>query len=387
MERLEQQVKEVISELFGKAPSIGDKQRVKIEQLSNDKGDYLAITLDGVAIAKMDGEKVVYAPSFDKIKEDIHHERAFYFRCSSAGKLMTMPRGKSNYEKFVEAKEAREKVINDLEKCSEKAVKTREKLEQKLEQLDRDVMMLEEVAHVVELSETAKGEIKKVWIETELGRKRAVTGYALEKGTVQEVESLRILSAFDGYNYVKNEERQVDEELRLTGEIDTKRETKEGVEIVDIKTRLDADSFFSQNEDEQNKHEADQLDAYLILNPDAKLATIANVLTSNSDDAIRREVYVKSLRYENGEMPLAEQIKIIKEQVFDEQNFIRLVNDICGDISNDAEALDAFESFREIPLEMRVIKITRERDEERLEQMKAQLSRCFDFAKKTYNLV
>src|SRR5690606_8016457 len=156
-------------------------------------------------------------------------------------------------------------------------------------------------------------------------------------------------------------------------------EIEGGQEIIDVKSRYDAESFFANDDEEQTKGDADQLDSYLILNPDAVRATIANVLVNNSDDAIRRDVYISSLRFENGEMPKSEEVRIIKEQVFDFENFKRLVDLISGDISNDADALEEYESFREIPLEMRVIKISRDRDEERLEAMKERLQEALKY--------
>lgn len=381
---------QVIKELFGECPSIGELKRVSVSEMTNDKDIYLLIKVDSMPYCKINTEcEATFSPQSEKIKADIMYERIFLFRCSGLKAINTNPRGKTNLEKYNDAISSLETKRKRLSELSDKAIKSREKLEIEILKIEKDVFALEKVKDEIELSETAKTEIRKLWIENSLGRRRIVKTKQMDKGIEQEDESIRILSIVDGFEYQKNETRQIDIDNRLSGEIDLKvvRESEEGEEIIDIKSRYDAESFFSNDEDEQKKGEDDQLDGYLILNPNATKATIANVLVNNSDDAIRREVYLSSLKFENGEIPTSEEIRIIKEQVFDFENFKRLVSVICGDISNDAEALEEYESFREIPMHMRVIKVSRERDEERLEALKEKLKNALTYAKEKYNVI
>lgn len=380
--------KEIIKELFGSSPSIGELSQLKMSEMTNDKDVYLLIKLGEVPYCKINVKgEVFYSGQAEKMREDLKADRTFFFRCSGMRNIMTSPRGKTNLEKYNDVLLSLETKRKRLTELSDKAIKSREKLEAEILKLEKDTFALEQIKDEVLLSETAKSEIRKLWIENSLGRRRIVRTKYTDKGIEQEDESIAILSEFDGYNYVKNELRQIDFENRLSGEIDLKRETEEGEEIIDVKSRYDAESFFSNDDEEQTKGDAEQLDSYLILNPNAVRATIANILVNNSDDAIRRDVYISSLRFENGEMPKSEEVRIIKEQVFDMDNFKRLVDLICGDISNDADALEEYESFREIPLEMRVIKISRERDEERLDLMREKLKVSLKYAQEKYNVI
>lgn len=385
---MENQVKTIISELFGVAPSIGEIERVQFQTLENEKDTYIVVSVDGVPYAKVSsGRQIQYHPKGQELRYKILGEKLFLFRCSSVGKLMTNARGKSNLDKYQDTLIELEKKQVQLAGYSENAKVMREKTQKAIDKLEQDLKALKQIKDEVILSETCKNEIRDLWVENGLGRRREFYSEMTEKGTTQEAESIRLLSEYDRHDYEKNEDRQIDTALRLSGEMDIKRTHENGeIEIIDIKSRYDAQSFFANDTDEQKQSEADQLDAYLLLNPEATKATIANVLTNGSDDAIRRKVYLSSLKHENGEMPNSETIKIIKEQVFDFENFKRLTKEICGDISNDAEALEQYEAFREIPLKMRVIKITRERDEERLNEMKKRLIECLNYAKEKYNV-
>lgn len=385
---MENQVKTIISELFGQAPSIGEIERVKFDKLENQKDIYLVVTVDGVPYAKINADgQIQYHPKGQEIRFKIMGEKLFLFRCSSMGKIMTNPRGKSNAEKYNEALEELNKKQIQLAGYSENAKVMREKTQKAIEKLEQDIKALELIKDDVILSETCKNEIRDLWIENALGRRREFYSEMTEKGTVQENESIKILSLVDKFEYKKNEDRQIDTRLRLSGELDLKRKHDNGdVEIIDIKSRYDAQSFFANDTDEQKQSEADQLDSYLLLNKEATKATIANVLTNASDDMIRRKIYLSSLKFENGEMPKSEEIKIIKEQIYDFENFKRLVREISGDISEDVEALEQYEAFREIPMHMKVIKITRERDEERLEAMEQRLKDALNYAQKKYNV-
>jgi hypothetical protein len=380
--------KEVIKDLFGSTPSIGELNQLSMSEMTNDKDVYLLVKFNQVPYCKINTEGIVtYSGQAEKIKKDLELERTFFFRCSGMRNIMTSPRGKTNLEKYNDIVTSLDSKRVQLEKLSDKAIKSREKLSTQILTLEKDVFALEKIKDEIQLSETAKAEVRKLWIENSLGRRRIVKTKYTDKGLVQEDGSIEILSEFDGFEYVKNETRQMDFEYRLSGEFDLKRQIEGGEEIIDIKSRYDAESFFSNDDEEQKKGDAEQLDSYLILNQEATRATIANVLVNNSDDAIRREVYLKSLGFENGEMPKSEEVRIIKEQVFDFKNFNRLVDLICGDITTDADALEQYESFREVPLEMRVIKISRDRDEERLDVMKERLKEAFKYAQEKYKVV
>lgn len=410
--------KELLTDLFGVAPSIGEKERVSTEILETGKDVYLLVKVDGKDYAKINVEgEVKKAPKADELRDEIKAENAFLFRCHSLGKIKTKPRGKMQSEILLEKEaalselyakwEADEKEIlakieatpetrkADLKKLEERKKSISEKARAKKESLAKEITELEQFRGVVEISETAKKEVTNIYVETFLGRRRDISKVKyVAKGLAQEDDAIKMLSLIDGVDYKKNTERRINFELWLTGEIDLKTKTVveiegekvEGVEIIDVKNRYDADSFFQTSDDEQKKTESDQLDGYFILYPEALKATIASCLVNNTDDAITREVYLKSLNYEEGEMPNADKVKVIKEQVFDEMNFRRLVDFIVGDISEDAEALDQFESFREIPLEMRVKKVSRLRDEAKIEGTKDFLLRSKEYAKAKYKL-
>lgn len=405
-------VNKITSELFGIAPKLSDVQRVEWKAVEGKNGVSLLISVDGSSYCKIfvDTLEVKYAAKAEEIKTACNSERRALIRCSDLGKVNTSGRGETNAEKYTKALdklhalilewEAKEKELKDkikaipetqkakIKAAEESLLKNTDKYQTKIEEANQTVEELYKIKDEVQLGETQKSVAKQLFLENELGRKRIVDAPQLRKGIYQELKALEILSEFDGYTYIKNNIRLIDEELGLIGEMDAKRKHEDGtLEILDTKLRYDAHSFFSQKAEEQNKSEADQLDGYLILYPQATRATIVNVLVNNTDDEIRRAVYLASLKYKDGEIPKAEAIKIIKEQVFDFENFVRLVGEIVGVIGEDVDALEEFESFREIPLNLRVLKVSRERDEERLEATKANIKKVREYAAREFGVI
>lgn len=147
----------------------------------------------------------------------------FKFRCSSLGYIMADTKEKSNAEKYTEALESRVKKLDALSKCTEKAVKTREKLENELYDLDLKIEELEAIKDIPTLSDTCKTHLCDVYTSQKYNRREDIKSKYLEKGLLMEEDAITQYSLLTGAFHKKNGERR--ENDYITGEMDFEDET------------------------------------------------------------------------------------------------------------------------------------------------------------------
>lgn len=98
-----------------------------------------------------------------------------------------------------------------------------------------------------ELSDTAKSYVEQTWLFNEKGFRRRIKSPYLEKGIMQETESLSLLSDLDGVYYAKNLKRETKD--NMTGECDIKTKISGLKYVDDIKSSWDALTFLNSDWD------------------------------------------------------------------------------------------------------------------------------------------
>lgn len=157
-----------------------------------------------------------------------------YFRSHACGALMTDGRGSTLTAKMAEDLK---KFQDTIRKGGSITAKQKETMADYIKRRDAPF----------ELSDTAKTYVEDTWLFHEKGYRKKVKSKYLEKGTYQESESLKFLTAVEGVFYGKNLERFYLN--NLTGECDNKLKVKDTVRIKDVKTTWDPRTFMDADWD------------------------------------------------------------------------------------------------------------------------------------------
>lgn len=132
------------------------------------------------------------------------------------------------------------------------------------------------------LSVTCKDELTKMYIQHKYGRSKHITSKYLEKGTVQEEESITLYSRFKKDFFQNNKARMTNE--YLTGEWDIFKNSK----VTDIKTSWDIFSFFKSKSEKIDKKYYFQLHGYAALLK-AEKASLVYCLVNTPENLIESE--------------------------------------------------------------------------------------------------
>ena len=132
----------------------------------------------------------------------------YTFRCSSVGKLMTKPRGKSPMQRYEECLSG----ILDLESKSKIKALTKIQLE-KLERLKQSKQTLYDNRNNIFLSTTAISYLLEIYCCVRDGIKKDITNKYLEKGIAVEDDAIALLSEFHDELYSKYEGNRMHNEF------------------------------------------------------------------------------------------------------------------------------------------------------------------------------
>lgn len=128
-------------------------------------------------------------------------------RCSQLGLLMTPPKGKSNIDKYNDAVESLEIAEAKYGSIVNKETKTAIKLSDKISALKIEVVELNKIKNVEQLSETAKKLIQSIWLFNKYGYKEDVITDDILKGLLVEQDSMGLAQSVLGGEFrVKNDE-------------------------------------------------------------------------------------------------------------------------------------------------------------------------------------
>lgn len=130
------------------------------------------------------------------------------------------------------------------------------------------------------LSEGAKTYLKTIFKEEVFNRKKEIQNKYLTKGIAVEDENINLYNEVNGTFLIKNEVRH--ENDFFSGEMDI----EEDDEIMDFKSSWDYSTFPLFEEDVPNEDYEYQLQAYMDLRPNVKVAKLVYGLVDTPDDLI-----------------------------------------------------------------------------------------------------
>jgi len=194
------------------------------------------------------------------------------------------------------------------------------------------------------LSVTCQKELIKIYNQVVYGRKKDITTKQMEKGILQEHESIKLLSRVEGKIYYKNEEPLENEWFTGHPDLFTGKSVRETDEILDIKTSWELDSFMPKLIEDADKGYIAQLNVYFDLTG-AKSGAIVYALVSAPDVIIESEKYA-----------LLRRMNVISEE---SPEYLRAV-----------EEMTKLMVFDDIDYRERIIKIPVQKDEELIQKMK-----------------
>jgi len=206
-------------------------------------------------------------------------------RASLSGLIMTDPRGKSNLDKYNDAKESLEKKVTRLAGLSEKAIKSREKLEPEIEALEINIKALALVKDEVLLSESAKSLAVRMYWEIEHGIKKDLTSKYFDKGNDAEPESIALAQDVNGWDVIEKNSEQFENDY-LTGTPDLVYKDL----IPDIKTSWTAHTYPLFETDLSESLYYWQVQSYLALTG-RPLGVVSFCLTDTPEILVQDELY------------------------------------------------------------------------------------------------
>lgn len=163
----------------------------------------------------------------------------FLFRAHYAGELVTESKEKSNIQIYNETLDKIEEKTNKLLALSDKAVKSKIKLENEIDSLNFLLSNIEPVKNDVKLSETCVTRLSKIFTEFDTLLTRDIRNKYIEKGLKMEEDAITLYSLFCGKMYTKNTERKSNG--YFSGEIDFKDDNEDMT--IDTKVAYDVFSF------------------------------------------------------------------------------------------------------------------------------------------------
>jgi len=219
------------------------------------------------------------------------------FRCHSLSNLMTDSKGKSNMQKYSEALISRTKYQNDYLLVNNKDTKTAQNKLKKIQELNNEILTLESIKGVKELSETCIKQIIKTYASTVRGRYDSVNSKYFDKGKQRENNAITLLSSLTNVYYKKNTERLFND--YVSGEVDVffGEEIRKAKKTIDTKCSWSYITFLNSNFDEVNPAYEWQGHAYMWLTG-AEEHDVAYCLVNGTTQAINDEI--RKLSWEMG---------------------------------------------------------------------------------------
>lgn len=160
---------------------------------------------------------------------------------------------------------------------------------------------------------TGQKHATETYIEYKYGRTKDISSKYLERGIKGENAGINLYNELTGQTLEKNEIRLSNE--FLIGQPDLISEDT----IVDIKSSWDIYTFFNSKSDFEPIYEW-QLRGYMELFNKNK-SVLAYTLTDAHDDIILDALHKESYKWPKGETPEWKEIEIVKNMVYDRENF------------------------------------------------------------------
>jgi hypothetical protein len=191
------------------------------------------------------------------------------------------------------------------------------------------------------LSNSAKSDLIKLYAWENYGKGKVSDlseNFAIQKGTIVEKDSIRLISELDGIQYIKNEKFYKNRYIKGFPDIVTKGKNKK---VIDVKSSQDITTFLTKVQDGLTYEYKLQMQGYLEL-VGAEYGEVCFCLVNTPPEIIEKEVKVlKSKFYLYGKSE--QELFIALEQLY--KNMI----------------------FDDIPIERRIIRFRVEKDTEKMQ--------------------
>lgn len=200
--------------------------------------------------------------------------------------------------------------------------------------------------------ETCKKKLLEIWVEETYGREKEFTNKYMEKGTVQEEESITLYSLVTNTFYKKNKETITNDYFVGTPDLYDGENIQAATKIKDLKTSWDIFTFYGVFHAKVNPKYEWQLLGYCDLIPTVKESGLVYCLVDTPDNLIEDE-----------KRRLAWRMNLIDASI--DPLYIKK-----------AEQIDKNMKFGDIPKEQRWIEFQVKRDEEKIHQAHTKLDLC-----------
>ena len=208
----------------------------------------------------------------------------YVFRCHYFGELMTKPTGKTNFDKYNEAKARQTQLFEKIGGMKDGI--TKDNALMTFSQICNKVDALKLIKDKPNLSLTAKRRLVQIYTEETTGRVKDIQNIYLEKGLKVEEDCITLYSLRTGLYYKKNRER-INNGF-VTGEIDFEDVEKDMT--IDTKGSWDIFTFDATVASQINPLYWWQGQMYMWLKK-RKLHRVAYCLINTPDEMIRRMEY------------------------------------------------------------------------------------------------
>ena len=224
----------------------------------------------------------------------------YKFRCSSVGKLFYESNGKSNLQKYEDAKTVLEQLKAEYEVISDdkKQMKSSQNKADKIAKLAAELICLEQNKDIETLSQTAKSYLITVFIEEFYGRRYPTDNKYFEKGTIQEEYAITLLSEVETELPFLEKNKQFYSNSFICGTPDLVLDDL----VIDLKVAFGLNTLLAKDDDICKEYFY-QLQSYGLLTGIANLQ-ISYCLVDTPEHIIQQEM--KKAAYNNPFKPLDE---------------------------------------------------------------------------------
>lgn len=296
----------------------------------------------------------------------------FKVRASCGGKIMTDPKGKSNFELFLDAKEKLSSLKTRLDGFKNKECKSAIDIEKnKIPETEKLIQELESIKDKKQLSETCKTYLKEWILSVKYGRKKDFGNKYTTKGNQTEQDGFQTIQdvLFKGKFLPKNKEYLENEYFCGTPDVIV------GDFVIDNKSSWDIFTFPIGETEIPTKDYFYQLQIYAELSgkTDALLCyTLNNTPCEIIEDEIFRFKRQKNL------------IDITDQQAYEvAKNFIFTKEGLQENIYLYSNANTS--DFIEIPLEKRLITFQFEKEQNVTDELKKRVINCREWIEENWN--
>lgn len=310
------------------------------------------------------------------------------FHPSSLSKIMPDSTEKTSVEIKQELESKLDATIAKYDSCKNKETKTAIATREKIFDLEAQI-----ANHVVienELPKLSKGcmtYLTEVYANEVLGRNsKDVNTIEMRNGTLQEEASITRYSKKHNRFFKNNKKRIKNKYVSAEYDIDWLNKQQVITKITDIKTPFTLEAHLKNLIVEKMVYYWQGV-GYLIAVPSAQEYVVAYVLSNNHPSIIQEKLIKESYRWKDGDTPNWREIEIIKNSVFDFETFKQTVKD-RGCLPYDDKAREMYNSFVEVPEELRIIEIsyTREEMAADIEKAKKRILDCRTVLKHVFKL-